>query len=186
MAQNVIDKYWRLIETGLGEFTIPGRFPESGQVQFENLRLKPMTQKPDLSKLFNSIDNTMHFGANSVKFYANADIIISQFSKVATPVRIYSTLTGLSLTSKFETVQKDQGDIPKLTFSDAKAQVSKHLEISSKAFIFKDILAMITNNWFGLRDTLIKTLNTALSNPASYTQFNKYLNDALMTGYPTY
>jgi len=148
--------------------------------------VQPITQTPDLSNLFNSADNTMHFGASHLKFYAHAEIIIPQLSKVGAPVKIHSTLTNVALTSKFGKIQKDQGDIPQLTFSDAKAQLDKHIEIESRAFIFKDILAMITNNWFGLRDTMIKTLDTALSNPTSYTQFNKYINDALVTGYPTY
>ena len=89
-------------------------------------------------------------------------------------------MTNVKLTTKFDKTQKDQGDIPMLTFSDAAAQVDPHIQLSSKAFIFKDVLTMVNDNWFGLRDRVSNEINKVLSKPASYTDFNKFLNDALM------
>jgi hypothetical protein len=186
VSQNLIDKHWRELERGLYEITIPGKFPETGPVQFENLHLRPETKKPDLSKLFNSSNNSMHLTANNLKFYATGTMLLPQVKNMKALIHIQSTLINVKLTTKFDKTQKDQGDIPMLTFSEAAVQVDKHIELTSKAFIFKDVLNMITNNWFGLRDKVANTLNAALSLPASYTAFNKFLNDSLMKNYPTY
>jgi hypothetical protein len=128
----------------------------------------------------------MDMTASNLKFYATGTILLPQVKDMKALVHIKSTLTNVKLTTKFEKTLKDQGDIPMLTFSDATAKVEPHIELTSKAFIFKDVLNMITNNWFGLRDKVVKTLDTALSLPANWTDFNKFLNDALMKDYPTY
>ena len=185
VSQNLIDKHWKQLEKGINQLTIPGKFPETGPVQFENLHIMPETKKPDLSKLFNSANNSMDLTANNVTFQATGTILIPKFINTGGVCEIKSTLTNVKLTTKFDKTQKDQGDIPMLTFSDAAAQVDPHIQLSSKAFIFKDVLTMVNDNWFGLRDRVSNEINKVLSKPASYTDFNKFLNDALMQGYPT-